>query len=508
MQLTVQANENATNLIFVASECAPWSKTGGLGDVVGSLPKALVSRGHRVMVVAPRYMDYPEALDTGTRMTYEVFGQQHEVGYFHAFIDNVDYVFVDHSCFHAVADSIYSGDRQSLNFRCALLCKAALEAAWHIGPGGYPYGDNNTVFVANDWQTSLLPVYLNAFYRDHGKMLGARSLLVLHNLAFQGRGPFDEVHNLEIPPHYLDHFMLDDPIGGECMNMLKAGLLEAHRWVAVSNGYAWEIQTDMGGKGLAPVLQSQQWKMNGVVNGIDYIEWSPERDTFLQSDGYTTYGFDRDGILTGKAQCKAALQKQLGLPVRPDVPLFGFIGRLDSQKGVDMIFDSQGWLMNQDVQLVLLGSGDSELENRMRDIENNHGDKCKAWVGFSVEMAHRINAACDILLMPSRFEPCGLNQMYAQRYGTVPVVHAVGGLRETVESFNPWESTGTGWVFEPCETNRLIDTMNDAIVTYRDHRETFIGIQLRGMERDFSWGAAAKYYEDIIVQAKHDDFRG
>ncbi|KAK3284968.1 hypothetical protein CYMTET_7406 [Cymbomonas tetramitiformis] len=512
LSFAIQANEMATNLVFVASECAPWSC--GLGDMASALPKALAERGHRVMVVVPRYCNYPEAYDTGVRVSYEVFGKAHEVGYFHAFVDGVDFVFIDHPCFHDVAHSIHSGDRMSQNFRFSLLSKAALEAVWHVAPGGYPYEDLNTVFIANGWQTALVPFYLNALYRDQGKMLGARSILVLHNLAFQGRGPFGEVLSLDIPKQYLEHFHLDDLFGGPCMNTLKAGLLEAHRWVAVSNGYAEEIQTQKGGMGLAPTLQSQTWKMNGVVNGIDYDAWSPDRDAYLEeADAYTTYGFTREGILEGKAQCKAALQQELGLPAGPHVPLLAFVGQLDTNKGVDMIFEAAGWLMEQDIQLVLLGCGDSDFEDRMRSLEEHHGHKCKAWVGQSVEMEHRIIAASDILLMPSRFEPCGLNQMYAQRYGTVPVVQAVGGLQDTVESFNPWENSGSGWMFEPndmrhVETRRFIDTVNDALTTYREYRESFIGIQLRGMAKEFSWDAAAKSYEDIIIQAKQDDYRG
>lgn len=503
------AGVNVTNLVFVASECAPWSKTGGLGDVVGSLPKALAKRGHRVMVVAPRYDNYPEAFDTGIRRQYPIFGSDQDVGYFHAYIDGVDFVFIDHSCFHHVKESIYAGDRDSQNFRFALLCRAALEAVWHLTPGGHNYGDQNTVFVANDWQTALLPVYLQAYYRDHGKMLGSRSVLVLHNLAFQGRGPLDELSNLDIPPNYEEKFFLDDPFGGECMNILQAGLKEAHRWVAVSNGYAWEIKTDMGGKGLAPTLNEQDWKLNGVVNGIDYDEWSPETDKHLDpKEGYANFERTEAGILGGKAACKAALQKELGLPINPDVPLLGFIGRLDLQKGVDQIMDAAGWLYSQDCQVVMLGSGDPELENRMREMENNSNNKCKAWVGFSVKMAHRINAACDILLMPSRFEPCGLNQLYAQRFGTVPIVHSVGGLRDTVEPYDPWENQGTGWSYEPAETDKFIEACGAAMGTYRDYRESFIGIQLRGMNKDFTWSSAAIAYENIIVQAKNDDYRG
>jgi len=395
-----------------------------------------------------------------------------------------------------------------MNFRNALLCRAALESVWHVTFGGSTYGDANTVFIANDWQTALLPVYLKAYYRDHGQMLGARSMMIIHNMAFQGRGPLADLENLAIPENYKEHFYLNDPFGGECMNVLRAGLEACHRTVAVSHGYAWEVQTDMGGRGLAPFMRERSWKLRGIVNGIDYEEWNPETDQYLQSDGYQTFSATKAGIEGGKAASKAALQRELGLPERADVPLLGFIGRLDAQKGVDQIFEAADWLKGQECQVVLLGSGRADFEESMRNMENSHREKFRAWVGFSVKMSHRINASCDILLMPSRFEPCGLNQLYAQRYGTVPVVHAVGGLRDTVEPYNPYENTGTGWSYEGAETHNLINFMNDAIQTFRNHRDSFKEIQLRGMRRDFTWDKAAEMYERAIIDAKFDDYRG
>jgi starch synthase len=191
------------------------------------------------------------------------------------------------------------------------------------------------------------------------------------------------------------------------------------------------------------------------------------------------------------------------LPERDDVPLLGFIGRLDHQKGVDLITDARHWLMGQDVQLVMLGSGREDLEQSLRSMENDHNDKCRCWVGFSVEMAHRITAGCDILLMPSRFEPCGLNQLYAMRYGTVPVVHAVGGLRETVKPYNPHTKEGTGWQFDEAKTNKFQEAMGWALDTYREDRDSFQKIQLSGMTQDLSWGLAAERYEEKLIEAKY-----
>lgn len=469
------------NIVMVAAECAPWSKTGGLGDVVGALPKFLAQRGHRVMVVVPRYKAYEDVWDTGVRHRVRVTGQDHEYGYFHAFVDGVDFVFVDHNCYMSFGDDIYGGSRQDLQFRCALLSKAALEAPKVVPCGGTVYGDDSLVFIANDWHTALLPVYLNAHYRDHGQMVFARSVFVIHNIAHQGRAPMDELNNLEIPDNYTELFRLYDPIGGEHMNVLKAGLNQSHRVVAVSNGYAWECQTPEGGWGLDGVVRDVNWKLRGVVNGIDINDWNPAVDVHLESDGYQKYSVDN--YREGKAACKAALQRELGLPVNPDVPMLGFIGRLDYQKGVDLIVDNYEWLMSEGVQLVLLGSGRDDLEGMLRDMENRNNDKCRAWVGFSTATAHRITAAADILLMPSRFEPCGLNQLYAMEYGTVPVVHAVGGLRDTVQPFNPFENAGTGWTFECADSGAFQRALGDALYTFRSHRDSFEGLQERGMVR-------------------------
>ncbi|EFN59872.1 hypothetical protein CHLNCDRAFT_6787, partial [Chlorella variabilis] len=496
------ANPHAMNIIMVGAECAPYSKTGGLGDVMQALPRALAARGHRVMVVAPRYKNYEDAWETGVRLRVRVFDSNQEVGYFHSYQEGVDHVFVDHPAFHAWADSIYGGSQREVLFRCALLSKAALEAPWHVACAGTPYGDSNLLFIANDWHTALLPVYLQAHYRDHGKLQFARSLLVLHNMAHQGRAPLEELSWLEVPERYEELFRLHDPHHGEHMNILKAGAITAHRIVAVSNRYAEECQTPEGGWGLDDVLRRQSWKLKGVVNGIDGREWSPSIDPHLSpAEGYARY--DAETLDVGKTRCKAALQQELGLPVDLSVPLLGFIGRLDEQKGVDLIAANCDWLMEQGAQLVLLGSGRPDLEEALRKMEARHPQQCRAWVGFSVKLAHRITAGADMLLMPSRFEPCGLNQLYGMAYGTPPVVHAVGGLADTVKPFNPFENVGTGWTFEGADPGTFRSALRFALLTYSQHPESFRCMQLRGMEQDLSWDQAAQQYEAVLLAAKY-----
>ncbi|KAJ0237286.1 Starch synthase 2 [Hirschfeldia incana] len=495
------AGANVMNVILVAAECAPFSKTGGLGDVAGALPKALARRGHRVMVVVPRYAEYEEAKDVGVRKRYKVAGQDMEVMYFHAYIDGVDFVFIDSPVFRHLSTNIYGGNRLDILKRMVLFCKAAVEVPWYVPCGGVCYGDGNLAFIANDWHTALLPVYLKAYYRDHGLMKYTRSVLVIHNIAHQGRGPVDDFSYVDLPGHYLDSFKLYDPVGGEHFNIFAAGLKAADRVLTVSHGYSWEVKTLEGGWGLHNIINENDWKFRGIVNGIDTKEWNPKFDIHLRSDDYTNYSLETLNV--GKPQCKAALQKELGLPVRPDVPLIGFIGRLDHQKGVDLIAEAVPWMMSQDVQLVMLGTGRPDLEEVLRQMEHQYRDKARGWVGFSVKTAHRITAGADVLLMPSRFEPCGLNQLYAMNYGTIPVVHAVGGLRDTVQQFDPYSETGLGWTFDSAEAGKLIHALGNCLLTYREYKESWEGLQRRGMTQDLSWDNAAEKYEEVLVAAKY-----
>ncbi|CAL9133721.1 unnamed protein product [Musa textilis] len=267
-------------------------------------------------------------------------------------------------------------------------------------------------------------------------------ILVIHNISHQGRGPVEDFFHVDLPEHHMDLFKLYEPMGGDHFNIFAAGLKTADRVITVSHGYAWELTTSEGGWGHHEIINENNWKFRGIVNGIDTEDWNPELDLHLQSDGYTNYSIET--LQAGKPRCKAALQKELGLPVREDIPLIGFIGLLDHQKGVDLIAEAMPWIVGQDAQLVMLGTGRADLEEMLRKFDREHHNKVRGCVGFSVKMAHRITAGADVLLMPSRFEPCRLNQLYAMKYGTVPVVHAVGGLHDTVIPFDPFRQSGSG----------------------------------------------------------------
>ncbi|KAK7828164.1 starch synthase 1 [Quercus suber] len=409
------------------------------------------------------------------------FGGVQEVGFFHEYRDGVDW------------------------FRFTLLCHAACEAPLVLPLGGFTYGEK-CLFLVNDWHASLVPVLLAAKYRPYGVYKDARSILVIHNLSHQGVEPATTYMNLGLPPEWYGAVEWVFPTWarkhaldtGQAVNLLKGAVVTADRLLTVSQGYSWEITTAEGGYGLNGLLSSRRSVLNGITNGIDVAEWDPSSDEHIACH----YSAEN---LNGKAQCKIALQKEVGLPVRPDCPLIGFIGRLDYQKGIDLIRSAIPEIMEEEVQFVMLGSGDPEFEDWMRATESAYKDKFRGWVGFNVPISHKITAGCDILLMPSRFEPCGLNQLYAMRYGTVPVVHDTGGLRDTVENFNPFvqegHGEGTGWTFSPLTKESMLVALRNATRTYREHKSSWEGLMKRGMQRDYTWENAAIQYEQVFEWA-------
>lgn len=374
--------------------------------------------------------------------------------------------------------------------------------------GGFTYGEK-CLFLANDWHASLVPILLAAKYRPHGVYKDARSILVIHNIAHQGVEPAITYSNLGLPPEWYGALGWVFPTWarthaldtGEAVNFLKGAVVTSDRIVTVSKGYSWEITTSEGGCGLHDLLSSRKSILSGITNGIDVTEWDPSCDKHIASN----YSADD---LSGKAECKISLQKELGLPVRPDCPMIGFIGRLDYQKGIDLIRLAMPELMEADVQFVMLGSGNPIYEDWMRATESAYKDKFRGWVGFNVPISHKITAGCDILLMPSAFEPCGLNQLYAMRYGTIPVVHETGGLRDTVHNYNPYteesKAESTGWTFSPLTKDSMLAALRYAIQTYNEHKPSWEGLMIRGMTRDYTWVNAATQYEQVIEWAFTD----
>lgn len=497
----------------------------------GSLPQALVARGHRVMVIAPKYQNgsksdvlYEGAFDTCVKAKLGCFGGEQEVGYFHQMKNGVDYVFVDHPSFHRkgglYGDSygVY-GDNQ---FRFTLLSHAACEAPLQLPfaeCGGY-YGQD-VVFVANDWHAGLVPTLVASKYRPHGVYKDARTICAIHNILHQGAEPSTTFPNLGVPNEwygaleyqYPEHMRAHELDEGRVVNILKGAIATSDRVLTVSQGYAYEITTPEGGQGMEGLLLSRQNRLDGIANGIDMDEWNPEADADCAAAFTVT-------DMSGKLECKRALQKELGLPQRDDVPLMGFIGRLDWQKGPDLLQNALHDMMREDVQVVMLGSGLPELEDFMRWAESTYPDKFRGWVGFSVPMAHRITAGCDILLMPSRFEPCGLNQLYAMRYGTLPIAHATGGLKDTITAYNAFgdadkvlagtadynqgEGVGTGWLFKDMNADALMWAVRSACDVYRSEPKMWRAMQTQAMTQDLSWDNAATKWEKVFEWSKID----
>ncbi|OIV96836.1 hypothetical protein TanjilG_08697 [Lupinus angustifolius] len=484
-----------------------------------SVLSALAARGHRVMVVSPMYINstpgdekFSGAVDLNRRIQLYCFGSVQEVGFFHEFREGVDWVFVDHPSFRRPGNPYGDkfgtfGDNQ---FRFTLLSYAACEAPLVLPLGGFTYGDK-CLFLVNDWHASLVPTLLAAKYRPHGVYKDARSILVIHNIAHQGVEPAITYGNLGLPPEWYGSLEWVFPNWarmhaldkGEAVNFLKGAIVTSDRILTVSKGYSWEITTREGGYGLHELLSSRKSVLSGITNGIDETEWDPSIDQHIAFN----YSIDD---LSGKVKCKISLQEELGLAVRPECPVIGFIGRLDYQKGIDLIRMAIPEIMENDVQFVMLGSGNPAYEDWMRATESAYRDKFRGWVGFNVPISHKITAGCDILLMPSAFEPCGLNQLYAMRYGTIPVVHETGGLRDTVQSFNPYgegtngEGVGTGWTFSPLTKESMLVALRHAIKTYKEHKSSWNGLMKRGMTRDYTWVNAATQYEQVIEWAFMD----
>jgi starch synthase len=470
-------------ILFVASEVAPWSKTGGLGDVSGSLPRALAARGHRVAVVTPRYgtIDPRAAGFTRKDAALRIRGEAIAVWVKHAgptwHLVESERLFGARRGLYAEGGRDYPDNAE----RFAFLSRAALAL-----PGAMRV--RARVVHANDWQTGLVPYLLRHEHADDPALAGARSVFTIHNLAYQGTFPSAVVPHLGLP---WDVFRPDAMEFYDRLSFMKAALTFADALTTVSPTYAREILTPDGGAGLDAVLRQRRHDLRGILNGIDVEEWDPATDPHLPAH-YSAKA------LGGKARCKAALQRELGLPARPDVPLVGIVSRLVEQKGLDLVAAALTDLLAREVQLAVLGSGDRDLEEAFARAARERPERMSVRIGFDEGLAHRIEAGADAFLMPSRFEPCGLNQMYSLRYGTVPVVRAVGGLEDTVEDYDGWHR-GTGFKFREYSPAALLLAVRRALDTWRDRR-AWRGVVARGMAQDFSWDRSARSYEELYAK--------
>ncbi|AND79620.1 glycogen synthase GlgA [Streptococcus pantholopis] len=472
-------------IMFVAAEGAPFAKTGGLGDVIGALPKSLVKNGNEVAVVLP-YYDSIDAkfgdeiedvlyfyVDVGWRRQYVGVKKivRDQVAFY--FVDNHDYFFRGH---------IY-GDWDD-GERFAFFQLAALEMMEKIEfiPD---------VLHVHDYHTAMIPFLVKEKYHWIKAYQGIKTVFTIHNIEFQGQFEPGMLGNLfgVGDERYADGTLR----WNDALNWMKAGVLYADRVTTVSPSYAEEIQTPEFGKGLDQIMRMEAGKLSGIVNGIDTELLNPETDPYLEAH------FSIDD-LSGKAKNKEALQKRVGLPVRDDVPLIGIVSRLTDQKGFNLVVNELNAMLQHDLQLVVLGTGYADFENAFSWFGLHYPDKVSANITFDLELAQQIYGACDLFLMPSAFEPCGLSQMMAMRYGTLPLVHEVGGLRDTVIPYNPLEKSGTGFGFNNFSGYWLNNTLAFALDVYYNHKEDWQAIQRNAMSQDFSWDTASLVYESLYKE--------
>lgn len=454
-------------ILFVSAEAYPFAKVGGLGDVAGSLPKALQGLGHEVNLIMPRYRGMDEwRVDLGP---YDVpTGAGREVAALKEgnLTPQVPVLMVDQLDYFN-RDGIYGHEDDGRRF--GFFCRAVLEACRHV----HFVPD---VIHCNDWHAALVPAYLRAHYGDADGFGSTKTLFTIHNLQWQGAFSRELLDYLDLPEEDLLH-------EGR-LNFMKAGILQADALSTVSETYAREIQTPEFGFGLHEVLRARADDLHGVVNGLDLEAWDPRSDSFLAR------GFDpRDGRAKG-AQ-KRELQRELGLP-QDRVPLAGFVGRLFDQKGVDLLLEALPTLLRRRVQVTLLGSGERRYEEALADLGEAHKNLAVV-LRYDEGLAHRIYAGSDLFLMPSRFEPCGLGQMISMRYGTLPVVRRTGGLADTVRGFGEDPEAATGFVFQDPTAEALLGALDAALDLYG---KATVWDRLRGnaMAQDFSWDASAHRY--------------
>ena len=469
-------------VLMAASEVVPYAKTGGLGDVLGALPRALGPLGIDVSVVMPAYGTIDAARFGMQRLDWSidvpVSGKRVTAGVLQAQLDGgVPVYFVDvpeyfaRPALYGTPEGAYLDNAE----RFAFFARAILAVAERLGAPD--------ILHCHDWQAALAPVFLRADTARYPALANVRTVQTIHNLGYQGVFWSLDWHLLNLDWKYFSPEHLE--FYGQ-INYLKGGLVFADALTTVSPTYAGEIQTPEHGHGLEGVLAARRHALTGILNGADYDEWSPEHDPHI------AVPFGRDDR-TGKAACKADLQAAMQLPVDPTVPVIGIVSRLTDQKGMDLIAEVAPALLRKRVQMVVLGSGEVHYEELVRQLARRFPHRLAVRIAFDNALAHKIEAGSDLFLMPSRYEPCGLNQMYSLRYGTIPVVRATGGLADSVEPFDPRSGRGTGFRFVEYTPAALLACVEAALQAYR-RPTTWARLLDNAMRADFSWERAARAY--------------
>ncbi len=472
------------NILFVASEGIPFIKTGGLADVVGSLPKYINKEEFDVRVMLPKYMCIDEAYRN--RMTYKThfyvdsFWKSQYVGVLELELDGITYYFIDNE-FYFAGSRPYGYIHEDIGkfafFSNAVLCALPV------------LGFRPDIIHCHDWQTGLIPVYLHDKFQGGEFYHGIKSIMTIHNLKFQGVWDKKTVQQIT---GLSDYYFTPDKLEayGDA-NYLKGGIVYADYVTTVSAAYADEIKTNYYGEGLDGLLRARSNNLSGIVNGIDYDEYNPETDPLIIKN-YNAINFRKE-----KIKNKRALQKELNLKTDDKAFMIGIVSRLTDQKGFDLIDYVIEEICAEDTQLVVLGTGEAKYENLFRHFAWKYSDRVSANIYYSDERAHRIYASCDAFLMPSLFEPCGLSQLMSLRYGTVPIVRETGGLRDTVVPYNEYESTGTGFGFCNYNAHEMLATIRYAKHVYYNRKREWNKLIDRGMAANFSWKRSAGSYEEL-----------
>ena len=476
------------NILFVASESVPFIKTGGLADVVGSLPKSLDKEKYDVRIFVPKYGCMKQAmkdrLNYKTNFYMDFNWKNVYVGIMEAVVDGITYYFIDNEYYFS-GPKPYCDDALFEIEKYAFFSKAVLSSL--------PLIDfKPDIMHCHDWQTGLIPVFLKDHFAGSEFFRDMKSIMTIHNLKFQGKWNIDTVKNIT---GLSDYYFTNDKLEayGDA-NLLKGGIVYADTVTTVSNTYAQEVKTEFYGEGLHGLLQAREGELKGIVNGIDYTDFNPESNPLIYNN-YTVENFRKE-----KIKNKRALQKELGLKQDDKTMLIGIVSRLTDQKGFDLIEYMMEELCQDNVQFAILGTGSAQYEDMFRRFAGKYPDKVSANIYYSEALSHRIYAASDAFLMPSLFEPCGLSQLMALRYGTLPIVRETGGLKDTVEPYNEYEGTGTGFSFTNYNAHEMLNTIRYAQEVYYNSKRNWNKMVERAMNADFSWGVSAKKYEEMYEE--------
>lgn len=472
---------------YIASECVPFIKTGGLADVVGTLPKKFNRNEYDVRIIIPNYMclpaKYKNKMRYITHFHMDIGWKQQYVGVMYLEYEGVPVYFIDNE-YYFNGFNIYGDVKWDIEKFC-FFSKAALSILPSIG-------FQPDIIHCHDWQAGMVPVYLKTLFASNPFYSNMKSVMTIHNLQFQGRWDIKTVQEYSGLPSYV--FTPDKLEIHKDASMLKGGLVYADKITTVSNTYAQEIQTPYYGEGLDGLLRARWQSLWGIVNGIDYGIYDPATDNKIFNK-YTIDNFKQE-----KGKNKTALQRELGLPEDPNAYMIGIISRLTDQKGLDLVDRIMNDICTDGTQFVVLGTGDRRYEDMFRYYKGIHPAKISANIYFSDELSHKMYAACDSILVPSRFEPCGLTQLMALRYGSLPIVRETGGLKDTVIPYNEYEGTGTGFSFANYDAQELLNTINYSKRIFFDYKDAWHGLQYRAMQQNYSWDNSAKIYEQLYEQ--------